>query len=95
MGDGASTLAGRAFGKKCILASKTLEGSLALFFVSLTAVMFLPLLPVVAGAVAAAIAELLPEARPLRKLKERGLVDDNLLIPILAGSVMWTAVLLM
>lgn len=82
--DSLSTLVGFHFGKKKILGNKTLEGT-ATFFLSSLLIGFM-LLP--AGAPAAALAatagELLPELAP--GLRRRGLVDDNLIIPLLAGA---------
>jgi len=88
-GDSVSTMVGKSIGKHKILGKKTAEGTLSVLALSLTAVWLAPLLPVIAGAVAAALAELLPEARQLKGLHAKGIVDDNWMIPIVAGSVMW------
>jgi len=77
VGDALSTLIGKKFGKRKI-GNKTFEGSLACFLGSLIAGAFFvnPYLAV-AGAVAAALAELVPR------------VDDNLTIPLASGLVMF------
>ena len=92
VGDSLSTIIGTRFGKHRILGNKTLEGSLVLviasFFVSLV---FVNPYPALFGSITAGIAELIPEIKRLRNLKESGWLDDNLLIPLLAGLVMYVA----
>jgi dolichol kinase len=73
---------GKSIGRRKI-GSKTLEGSAACFLGSLAGGIFFvnPLLAII-GALAAALAELIPR------------VDDNLTIPILAGLVMFSVSIL-
>lgn len=95
VGDVFSTLVGKGCGKRKVIGKKTLEGSLAMFFSCLTAVIFLPILPVILGSVVAVLAELLPEYKGLQKPRTKGIIDDNLLIPLAAGIVMWLVLLAM
>ncbi len=89
LGDALSTLAGKGFGKHRIVGNKTVEGSLAFLLSGMTAVIFLPLFHVILGSATATMAELLPESRPIRRLKGKGLMDDNFIAPMAAGTVMW------
>jgi len=93
VGDSMSTIIGKSVGKHRILGKKTAEGTLSVLLLSLTAAWLAPAVPVVAGAAAAAMAELLPEARPLRKLHALGIVNDNWMIPAAAGAAMWLVTL--
>ena len=94
IGDAASTLVGMRFGKHNILKNKTLEGSgaffLTAFFISL---IFVNPVLAFAGSVTATIAELIPGLSITQKLRKKHLIDDNFLIPILAGFVMLLAIL--
>lgn len=92
IGDGLSTLVGKHFGRIKTIGQKTLEGTAALFLGSLTAALFVPLPVAALGALAAAIAELMPEIAPLARLRNRGLLDDNLLVPLLGGAVVLLAI---
>ena len=82
VGDALSTLTGKKFGKHMI-GIKSLEGSLACFVGSLIAGAFFvnPYLAL-AGAFAAAAAELIPR------------IDDNLTIPLASGLVMFVVALI-
>ncbi|RKY62510.1 MAG: phosphatidate cytidylyltransferase [Candidatus Latescibacterota bacterium] len=80
LGDSSAALAGRHIGRTRIYGRKTLEGSLAGLSVNLAIALCLPLLPSKAelvGAVVAVLAELIPG------------VDDNFVIPLAAGGVMY------
>ncbi|MBI4020767.1 MAG: hypothetical protein HY369_00830 [Candidatus Aenigmarchaeota archaeon] len=86
--DSLSTLVGIRLGRHRLVGDKTVEGTAA-FFVSAAAVAFIffPatfLLP----AVAATAAELLPGLPACRTWRQRGILDDNLLIPLFAGAVL-------
>lgn len=94
IGDASSTVIGKNIGRKRVVGTKTWEGTLAIFLVSLTAVIFLPSWYVVVGAAVAALAEMIPETKRMKSLKKRAIVDDNLLIPIISGAVMWLLVML-
>ena len=79
LGDGAAAIIGKSFGRTKLF-SKTLEGTLAFTVVSVGVGFFFGQIPFyirVAGAVVAAIVELLPMR-----------TSDNLRIPIVSGSVM-------
>lgn len=83
VGDSLSTIFGKKFGRHRISGGKTLEGSLACFVGSLAAGAFFvaPHIAVI-GALAAALAELIPK------------VNDNLTIPVIAGLIMFLATLI-
>ena len=84
VGDPVAALIGKSIGVVRLFGNKTLEGSLANFLVCFgIGLLFLPLPLAVVGAVAAAVAEVLPI--PL---------DDNLRIPLAAGAAMQFAKLL-
>ncbi len=88
VGDSLSTLTGRAWGMHRI-GGKSLEGSLAFLMSSFPAASLFVSPPVaLAGALAGTLVELAPEAGFLKNLKGRGLLDDNLLIPLASGAVM-------
>jgi len=84
--DSLSTLVGQRLGRRKIVGNKSLEGTIA-FLVSALVVGSLFPVNYILGALAATLGELLPDTRVLQGLKNRGLVDDNLLIPIFAGIV--------
>lgn len=88
VGDALSTLAGKAWGRHRIR-GKSLEGSLV-FLVSSLLAAWLFVGPVIglAGALAGMVVEMLAGFGP-GGLMERGLWDDNLLIPLASGLVMW------
>jgi len=89
VGDGLSTIIGMNCGRHKIVGKKSLEGSLAMLVSSLVVGMFF-VNPYIAatGAVVATLFELLPEASFFRKHRKLGLLDDNLLVPLLAGAAM-------
>ncbi|MBU0953738.1 MAG: hypothetical protein KKA90_04980 [Nanoarchaeota archaeon] len=89
VGDAVATAIGSNLGKHRLLDKKTIEGTAAFFFVSLfVLVVFVPPTVALVTALLATIAELLPSIEPLRKIKQRGLLDDNLLIPLVTGIVL-------
>ncbi len=91
IGDSFSTLVGIHFGRHKIVGKKSLEGTLACFLGCLFTLLIIPPLVVVPGAVAATLAEILPDIGVLKNLKNKGWIDDNFLIPIIAGAVMLAA----
>lgn len=94
VGDSFSTLAGKPWGRHKIV-GKSLEGSLAFLASSfLAASFFIDPFVALAGAAAGALAELAPEAGLLKNLHRRGLLDDNMLIPLLSGAVMWLLIMI-
>jgi dolichol kinase len=92
--DSLSTIIGKRLGRHRILGKKTLEGTAA-FFASALVVCLLFFNPAAAiiGAAAASFAELLPEWNPVSRSRFSGLLDDNLLIPIIAGFTLSVLVL--
>lgn len=91
-GDGMSTIIGMKWGRHKILGKKSLEGSLAMLVFSMIAGIFFVSPPVAAaGAAVATVFELLPEASFFQKHRKLGLLDDNLLVPVLAGAAMLAA----
>jgi dolichol kinase len=79
LGDPAAVFVGRRIGRIHI-GRKTIEGSVAFFAAALLGLLWIPQIPLhvkVIGALAAAIAEALPQP-----------VDDNLFVPLVAGAVM-------
>jgi len=92
--DSLSTIIGKRFGKHAILGKKTLEGTAA-FFASafLMCTLFLGPLMGFAGAVFATLAELFPEWRGASSSRLSGVLDDNLLIPVITGFVLSLVIL--
>ena len=84
--DSLSTIIGMRLGRHKLLGKKTWEGSSA-FFISAFLVCLLFFSPVAAllGAIAATLAELLPESKALSRSRLRPLLNDNLLVPLIAG----------
>ncbi|HLD57438.1 MAG TPA: hypothetical protein VJA47_03975 [archaeon] len=88
IGDSLSTIIGMKFGKVKIYNKRTLEGSLA-FFASalLISLVFVDFRLALIGAFAGTLTELFGSST---KLKNKfWLFDDNLLIPIISGAVMF------
>ena len=87
IGDSLSTIIGMKFGKVRIYNKRTIEGSLA-FFVGafLISVVFVDFRLALIGAFAGMLTELFSSST---KIKTKiWIIDDNLLIPIIAGAVM-------
>lgn len=89
VGDALSTLVGKSIGRREYLPGKTAEGSMA-FFAGAFFVAALMVSPIMAftGALVGALVEPLPSLKHFKKLSSRDLIDDNLLIPLVAGLVM-------
>lgn len=87
--DSLSTIIGKKFGRHTILGKKTFEGTAA-FFASAFLVCTLFLNPTmgITGALFATLAELLPEWKRISSSRLSGVLDDNLLIPIITGFVL-------
>ncbi|UCD07786.1 MAG: hypothetical protein JSW41_02350 [Candidatus Aenigmatarchaeota archaeon] len=110
VGDSLSTLIGLRYGEHKIFGRKSLEGSLVFFLSSflITAAVLGFLLsetePVVApilisfvaflGSISATFVELIPEAKKIRNWKNKEIVDDNWLIPLFSGLVIYVAYIL-
>lgn len=93
--DSLSTIIGRKFGRHRVLGKKTLEGTAAFFLSALfVCLLFFNPATAIAGAAAATIAELLPEWKRISSSKLSGLLDDNLLIPLIAGLAISLALMI-
>lgn len=88
VGDSISTLVGCRLGRHRLLGTKTVEGSLSFLLASLSSVALVPIHMAIVAALIGTAAELLPEVGALEGMRTRGVVNDNFLIPILAGSAM-------
>lgn len=89
LGDSLSTLIGLKFGRHKIIGSKTWEGSLSFLIIAfLVSLIFLNPIMALITAIISMIVELLPETGSLVKYKRRGLIDDNILIPIITGLLL-------
>jgi len=96
VGDALSTMIGLKFGKHKIIGNKSVEGSLTLVITSfLVSLIFVNPYPAFFGSITAGTAELVPEAKKLKTFKERGWLDDNLLIPLLTGLVIYVSTVIM
>lgn len=106
IGDSLSTMVGLRYGEHKIFGRKSLEGSLAFFLSSflITAALLGYLLVEVApvlvsfiaflGSISATFVELIPEAGKIRNWKNKGIVDDNWLIPLFSGLIIYVAYIL-
>ncbi|MFH1977952.1 MAG: hypothetical protein ABIJ92_01350 [Candidatus Aenigmatarchaeota archaeon] len=95
IGDSFSTMIGHKYGKHKILGKKSVEGSIAFYITALIpAVILLPLIPAIIGALVAVLVELLPDIKAFRTLKKKQIIDDNWLIPILSGLVIYLILLI-
>ena len=94
VGDALATLIGKPLGRHELLPGKSLEGSLAFLAGSLLVCLFFtaPHLAL-AASLGGLLGELLPGLPHLRVLASRGLLNDNLTIPILAGLAAWPLML--
>jgi dolichol kinase len=93
--DSLSTIIGKKLGRHAILGRKTVEGTAAFFLSSLfICLLFFSPAIAVAGAAAAALAELLPEWNRISRSRLSGLLDDNLLIPLMTGLTITLAVMI-
>jgi len=89
VGDALSTLIGSRFGRHKLVGMKSYEGSVAFFIGSvLISIAFVNAWLALLGSLAAMISELLPETGFLSNARKKGIIDDNLLIPVIAGFVM-------
>lgn len=88
VGDSLSTIIGTKYGKHKTFGDKTEEGTLAYFLGGLLCAFFLPPLQAVFAAGLGALLELVPDLRPFRGYRKRGIIDDNWLVPIAVGLVL-------
>jgi len=92
VGDGLATLVGVKLGRHKIIGQKSFEGSVACFLGSLSSSAFIPFMPALMGAFAAAIIELVPELKSLKRLRRKGLIDDNWMVPLLVGLLLYVII---
>jgi dolichol kinase len=96
VGDAASTIVGKSFGKRTTIGTKTFEGSLAFLVLSLFfAWLFVPLQIAVIGSLTGMIIEMLFGLEHLEQKKEAGMIDDNFAVPIASAIVMFFALIAM
>ena len=90
VGDALATMFGKRFGKFKILGNKTFEGTL-IFFISAFTVSAFFIEPALAFicAVVAALVELAPELRFIKKTSLKAVLDDNLIVPIIAALAVY------
>ncbi len=88
VGDSLSTVFGVKFGRHKLIGKKSLEGSLAFFASSfLVSLIFVNPLVGFFGSLTGALVELLIPQKIGKKAY--WFLDDNLLIPVISGAVMW------
>jgi dolichol kinase len=94
VGDALATMAGKPLGRHEILPGKSLEGSAAFLAGSLVVCLFFtaPHLAL-AASLGGLLGELLPGLPSLRALAGRGILNDNLTTPTLAGLAAWLLML--
>ncbi len=83
VGDAASALVGRAWGRTRFPGGKSLEGSLAFLLAAFAAGWVAPGIPVLTAALAALVTTLV-EALP-------SAIDDNLTLPLAGAAAAWAA----
>ena len=95
VGDALATLAGKALGRHILLTGKSLEGSAAFLAGSFIACLFFtsPQLALVAS-LGGLFGELLPGIPSLREPVDRGILNDNLTIPLFAGIAAWALMII-
>jgi dolichol kinase len=95
VGDALATLVGKPLGRHGILPGKSLEGSLAFLVGSFLACLaFSPFALALVASLGGLLGELLPGLPSLKNLVRRGLLNDNITIPLLSGLAMWFFMLL-
>jgi dolichol kinase len=106
IGDSLSTIVGLRYGEHKIFGRKSIEGSLVFFLSSflITAALLgyvlvgvhpaLVSLTAFLGSISATFIELIPEAEKIRNWKNKEIVDDNWLIPLFSGLVIYIAYIL-
>lgn len=95
VGDSLSTLIGVKFGKHRIIGKKTIEGSIACFIGSMTSMIFIPFISAFFASILATILELVPDMKIMKKLKEKEVLDDNLLIPLISGLLIYVMIVVL
>ena len=104
VGDSLSTLVGVMYGRFKMIGNKTLEGSVVFFLVSFLVAIFSlgimfdgvdakPFIAFIAfiGSISATFLELIPETSFVRKWERKEIVDDNWIIPLISGLIIYIA----
>jgi dolichol kinase len=95
VGDALATLVGKPFGRHEILPGKSLEGSLAfLIGCFLVCLVFAPPVLALVASMAGLLGEILPGLPSLKNFVNRGILNDNLTIPLISGFAIWVFLLL-
>jgi dolichol kinase len=90
VGDSLSTLVGLKYGKHKIIGRKSLEGSVVFFISSfLVTAIFLGSLVAFLGSISATFLELVPESEKVRKWKRKEIVNDNWIVTLLSGLIIY------
>ena len=84
--DAVATVVGHHFGSRKLVGSKTLEGTIAFILAAAAVTWVLAPEWILPATIAATMGELVTEAAP--RLRRRGLLDDNLLIPLFVALVL-------
>jgi dolichol kinase len=86
LGDVASAMIGRRYGKHFIRRPKTIEGALGFLAVALLIILLVPKVPYTVGIIGAIVATIVESVSIYR--------DDNLTVPLISGLVMHLLVLM-
>ena len=86
LGDVASAMIGRRYGKHFIRRPKTIEGALGFLVVALLIILLVPKVPYTVGIIGAIVATIVEAVSIYR--------DDNLTVPLISGLVMHLLVLM-
>lgn len=90
VGDGFATLIGHKFGKTKLVGKKSMEGMIAFIISGLIVTSFFtPFAIALSATLVGAVAELIPDISIFKKLKNRHLIDDNYLIPLLTAFIIF------
>ncbi len=90
IGDGLSTLVGKSIGRHKVCGHKTLEGFLGFVIGSfLVSLIWVSAWLAIIGAVVGGLLELGVSAKGIDKHRRRGWIDDNWLIPVVVGLVLF------
>lgn len=95
VGDSLSTLVGMRYGEHKVFGNKSLEGSLAMFLSGfLITAALVGSFPAFMGSIAATFVELVPECKKIKNWEKKEIVDDNWLIPLFSGLVIYASLVL-
>ncbi len=95
VGDSLSTIIGLRYGEHKIFGDKSLEGSIIFFLSSfLISAALVGSFPAFLGAISATFIELVPEFNRIKNWEKREIVDDNWMIPLFSGLVIYTSLVI-